>query len=216
MAGRGQLMSPFTASDVECQPYVTLNVSSVELTDDQFSRLCSDNPELQFELSAERELIIMSPTGKRTSWRNSKINQRLANWTDQDGAGITFESNAIFTLPNGAKRSPDASWMLLSRWDRLSEEEQEDGGVICPDFVIELLSRTDRVARLQNKMAEYIQNGARLGWLLDPYKRQVHIYMPAEPPAVLENPEYIDGDPVLPGFRFSFQEILRERPAKSR
>jgi Uma2 family endonuclease len=208
-------MSPPAGSHIENGLYLTLDTRSVELTDDQFFRLCSDNPELQFELSAERKLIIMSPGGKRTSWRNAKINQRLANWSDQDGTGIFFESNAIFTLPNGAKRSPDASWMPMSRWDQLSEEEQEDGGVICPDFVVELRSRTDRLPRLLKKMDEYVRNGARLGWLLDPYERRVHIYKPGEPPAIEENPEYIAGDPVLPGFRFNFREILRERPAKS-
>lgn len=208
MAGRDQIMTrpPVTSHDDSI--YFELNVRSLGLTDDQFFRLCSDNPELNFELSAERELIIMSPSRPKTSWRNAKITQRLANWTERDGAGVCFDSCAVFTLPNEAMRSPDGSWFPRSHWDRLSAKEQEEFHHICPDFVIELRSRSDKLVRLQKKMVEYIQNGARLGWLLDPYERCAHIYRPSVPPECIENPEQISGDPVLPGFRFNFREIL--------
>ena len=186
----------------------SLDVSSVCLTDDQFSRLCSDNPELRIELTADRELIIMSPTGYETGWRNAKITQRLANWTEQDGTGICFDSSTLFTLPNGAKRSPDASWIQKVRCERLSSEERSTFAPICPDFVAELRSPSDTFADLQEKMADHIRNGARLGWLLDPVEKRVHIYRPRRGPECLENPEYVTGEDVLSGFKFNFQEIL--------
>ena len=186
----------------------SLDVSSVCLTDDQFSRLCSDNPELRIELTADRELIIMSPTGYETGWRNAKITQRLANWTEQDSTGICFDSSTLFTLPNGAKRSPDASWIQKVRCERLSSEERSTFAPICPDFVAELRSPSDTLTDLQEKMADYIRNGARLGWLLDPVEKRVHIYRPRQGPECLENPEYVTGEDVLSGFKFNFQEIL--------
>ena len=207
MAGREQVMTrpPVTSDDAPI--YLELSVRSLGLTDDQFFRLCRDNPELNFELSAEKDLIIMSPNKPKTSRRNSKINQRLANWAEQDGSGVCFDSCAIFTLPNGAKRSPDASWPR-SVWDQLTPEQQEDFDRISPDFVIELRSRIDRLSRLQKKMTEYIQNGVRLGWLLDPYELRVYIYRLGQPPECIDNPDFISAEPVLPGFRFNFQEIL--------
>ncbi len=186
----------------------SLDVSSVCLTGDQFSRLCSDNPELRIELTADRELIIMSPTGYETGWRNAKITQRVANWTEQDGTGICFDSSTLFTLPNGAKRSPDASWIQKVRCERLSSEERSTFAPICPDFVAELRSPSNTLADLQEKMADYIRNGARLGWLLDPVEKRVHIYRPRQGPECLENPEYVTGEDVLSGFKFNFQEIL--------
>jgi Uma2 family endonuclease len=186
----------------------SLDVSSVCLTDDQFNRLCSDNPELNFELTADRELIIMSPVGSKTGNREAKIIGRLANWAEQDGTGDCFGSSAGFTLPNGAKRSPDASWIKSSRWEGLTPEQQEELAPICPDFVVELRSPSDRPSELQEKMTEYIQNGARLGWLLDPFEKRVHIYRPGRAPESLENPESVSGEDVLPGFQFNFQEII--------
>src|SRR6266566_5169854 len=123
-----------------------LNVRSLQLTDDQFLQLCSDNGDLQFELSAEGELIIMPPPGAKTGWRELKIGQRLANWADQDGTGITFGSGSAFKLPNGAMRGPDAAWMPLSRWQTVTPEQQEKLAPVCPDFVVELLSPSDRLS----------------------------------------------------------------------
>jgi Uma2 family endonuclease len=184
-----------------------LNVQSVHLTDKQFYQLCQDNPELRFELTAQRELVIMSPTGSKTGWRNSKINQRLANWAEQDGTGISFDSSTGFTLPNGAKRSPDAAWVRRDVWETLTDEQQEEFAPICPAFVIELRSSKDRLASLQDKMKEYIGNGAELGWLFDPKNQQVYIYRPNQQVECFENPSSINGDPVLPGFVFDPREI---------
>src|SRR5258706_8328553 len=152
-----------------------LNVQSVNLTDEQFYRLCSDNRDLRFELTATRELLIMSPTGSKTGWRNARITQRLATWSELDGTGL---SSAGFTLPNGAKRSPDGSCVRREVWEALSDEQQDEFAPICPDFAIELRSPTDSLADLQEKMREYIDNGTRLGWLFDPKSRQAYIYRP--------------------------------------
>jgi Uma2 family endonuclease len=187
---------------------LTLNVRSVRLTDDQFYRFCCDNPDLRIELTADGELIVMSPTNPNTGRKNARINQRLANWTEKDGTGECFDSNAEFTLPNGAKRAPDGSWIPKSRWDRFSEEEKNTFTAICPDFVIELRSPSDRLSDVQTKMEEYIANGSRLGWLLDPIENRATIYRPGQSPEEIDSPTIIGGDAVLPGFNFDFREIL--------
>ena len=187
--------------------FLMLNVQSVDLTDEQFYRLCSDNRDLRFELTAQRELLIMSPTGSKTGWRNGKITQHLFNWTELDGTGVGFDSSAGFTLPNGAKRSPDASWVRREVWDALTDEEQDEFAPICPDFAVELRSPTDSLEDLHEKMREYIANGTRLGWLFDPKNKRVDIYRPNQSVELLENPSSISGDPVLPGFLFDPSEI---------
>lgn len=187
---------------------LVLDVSDIGLTDDQFFRLCRDNEVLRFEMSAAGELIIMSPNKPKTGRKQSIINQRLRNWAEQDGTGEVFDATTLFTLTNRAKRAPDASWILKDRWNSLTDEQQEDFNPICPDFVIELRSPFDRLRVLKAKMEEYRANGARLAWLLDPIANRAYIYRPGEPVDEIENPEIIKGDPVLPGFRFDFREIL--------
>src|SRR6266568_7104400 len=195
-------------ADAETSVRLVLNVQSVGLTEDQFLRLCSENRDFRLEMSVQRELIIMPPPGSKTGKRSSKINQRLANWTDQDGTGICFGADTGFTLPNGAKRGPDAAWLLRKRWDRIPEEQQERMAPICPDFVIELRSPSDLLSDIEEKMQEYIANGARLGWLLDPFDNCAIIYCSGQTPVRIESPTVLSGDPVLPGFHFDFREIL--------
>ncbi|PYS53023.1 MAG: hypothetical protein DMG13_14325 [Acidobacteria bacterium] len=185
-----------------------LDFRSVGLTDDQYFRLCSDNRDLRIEMTAQRHLIIMSPTNPDTDRKNAKMTMRLGIWTEQDGTGVCFGSSAEFTLPNGAKRSPDGAWIPKSRWDRLTKEEKQKFTEICPDFVIELRSPSDRVSEVEEKMEEYIANGSNLGWLLDPIENRVTIYRPDQPPQRIDNPTIISGDPILPGFNFDFREIL--------
>ena len=196
------------AIETETGLWLALDVSALRLTDDQLLCLFRDNEEFQFEMSAKGELIIMSPSTLRTGQRNARIVRNLGNWTDQDGTGQFFGSDAMFTLPNGAKRCPDASWIPNSKWNRLTEEEKDSLTRICPDFVIELRSKTDRLARLKEKMEEYIANGAQLAWLLDPRKNCAAIYRPGQAPQLIEQPTILSGDPVLPGFQFDFREIL--------
>jgi Uma2 family endonuclease len=187
---------------------IVLDVSGVGLTDDQYFRFCRDNDDFRIELSAQGELIIMSPNKPKTGRKHSIVNQRLRNWADVDGTGEVFDATSEFTLPNGAKRMPDASWILKTRWNSLTDEEQEDFSPICPDFVIEVRSPSDRIRTLTAKMQEYRDNGARLGWLLDPLDNRAWIYRPGEPVQSIDKPEILSGDPVLPGFRFDFREIL--------
>src|SRR5262249_17570608 len=124
---------------------LVLNARSVGLTDDQFFRLCSDNRDFRIEMTADKELIIMSPTNMETGRKNAIITMRLGGWAEQDGTGVCFDSNAEFTLRNGAKRAADASWMPRTRWNRFTKEEKERFTEVCPDFVIELRSPSDRL-----------------------------------------------------------------------
>jgi Uma2 family endonuclease len=197
-----------TSSVIETMPVGwTINLKSIKLTDEQFDQLCLDNPELRLELTAQGVLTIMPPTGSITGSRNTKLTQHLANWADKDGTGIVFDSSTLFTLPNGAKRSPDASWIRRERYDQLTEKEKEGFAPICPDFVIELRSRTDRLATLQEKMVEYIENGVQLGWLIDPINKRVFIYRPEQPIECLDQPESLSGESVLIGFTLNLREI---------
>ncbi len=180
---------------------VTINLKPIlELTDEQFFQICLTNRDLRFERTASGELIIMSPVGGETSNRNGRITQQLFNWSDVDGTGIAFDSSGGFKLPNGANRSPDASWVKLERWNTLNHEQQTKFPPICPDFVIELLSPSDSLKVAQEKMKEYIDNGVRLGWLLNRKFRQVEIYRPGHEVEVVESPTTISGEEVLNGF----------------
>lgn len=202
-----EIMARPPAIETETDFYLALNIESVNLTDDQFLQLCRDNPDFRLEISAEKELIIMPPTGNETSHRNADIICQLVNWAKRDGAGVAFDNNGMFTLANGAKRSPDAAWILNTRWNSRSKEDREGFTKICPDFVVELRSRSDRLSRIKKKMEEYIANGARLGWLLDPIHNQAYIYRPDQAAECIDDPAIISGDPVLPGFKFDFREI---------
>jgi Uma2 family endonuclease len=179
----------------------------VSLSDEQFYELCRANSELRIERTAEGEIEIMPPTGTKTGRRNSKLNQELANWAEADGNGYVFDSSTAFKLPNGAVRSPDASWIRRERYDALTPEEQDKFSPICPDFVVELRSPTDTVEKLQAKMEEYIANGAQLGWLIDPFERRVYVYRPQAQAEALDDPEAVSGEPLLKGFVLNLQEI---------
>ena len=185
---------------------LALNLRALELSEAQFGRVAADNPELRLELTAEGELIVMPPTGVETGRRNSRITQRLLNWADGAG-GVVFDSSTGFTLPNGAKRSPDAAWIRSERYDALTKTQKEGFALITPDFVLELRSPTDSLNVLEAKLTEYITSGARLGWLLDPQTRRVHVYRPGQAAEVLENPDVVSGEDVLKGFELQVLEV---------
>lgn len=187
--------------------FLTLNVQSVSLTDEQFEKLCRDNPDLRIELTSRGELIVMPPTGMKTGWRNSILTHRLTEWAQKDGSGLAFDSSTLFTLPDGSKRSPDASWIQRERVQKLSQKEQEGFALIVPDFVIELRSPSDRGAMLEEKMLDYLHNGVRLALLVDPKTKRVFIYRPAQPVQTLDNPVRVSCEPELPGFILDVQEI---------
>jgi Uma2 family endonuclease len=181
--------------------------SALHLSDDELFELCARNPELRIERTAEGNLIVMTPAGGASGHRNFKLTGALALWAERDGTGVGFDSSTGFLLPNGAMRAPDAAWVLRSRLDRLSTQVKEKFLPLCPDFAIELGSPSDRLPDVQAKMEEYRANGARLGWLIDPQKRRVHVYRPGCQIEMLEAPTAVSGDPELPGFVLELDPI---------
>jgi len=186
----------------------TFDVRPLKMTDKAFYDFCQSNKDFRFEMNRKGELIIIPPTSIETSNRNSEINYQLRGWTKKDKTGKCFESDGMFILPSGAKRAPDASWMLKERFYALSVEDREERfAPVCPDFVIELRSKSDNLRKLQNKMREYIENGARLGWLIDPYEKRVHVYRGDKTVEVFNNPTTVSGEDVLQGFELNLTEI---------
>ena len=178
-----------------------------KLSDEDFIEFCQLNRELRIERTKEGDLIIMPPTYSKTGERNFKLAVEFGVWTKADGTGVGFDSSTGFTLPNGAARSPDLSWMRHERWNALSDEEQNRFAAICPDFVVELRSESDTLKVLQEKMVEYIENGAQLGWLIDPFEKKVYIYHQQSAVECLDNPMSVSGEPLLPGFVLEMKEI---------
>jgi Uma2 family endonuclease len=190
------------------QTPMTVNFPLIaQMTAEQFYEFCLANRDLRIERTATGEVIIIPPAFSDTGNRNMKIAQQVANWAEQDGTGECFDSSAGFTLPNGATRSPDASWIKSERWNALTEQQKASFAPICPDFVIELKSSSDRLSTLQDKMQEYIDNGAILGFLIDRKVKTVHLYRPQQTPQILENPIEVQGDPELPGFTLKMSKI---------
>lgn len=170
------------------------------ITAEQFEEICRKYDYLRLELTSTGELIVMPPTGFQSGVRNMDLTSQLRVWSKGDNTGVCFGVDTGFTLPNGAIRAPDAGWIKREKFDSLTEEQKDTFAPICPDFVVELRSKTDRLAVLFNKMAEYIENGASLGWLIDPSTRRVYVYRPNEEVVILKNPESVSADPLLPGF----------------
>ena len=178
------------------------------VTQEQFAALATANQDLQLERTAQGELIVNPPTGWETGKRNSSITGQLDRWDEEnENLGQVFDSSTAFILPNGATRSPDASWVSQARWDALTPEQTSTFANICPDFVVELRSGSDSLKPLQEKMQEYMDNGAKLGWLIDPQNRQVEIYRPGLEVEVLANPTELSGEEVLPGFVLNLRRV---------
>ncbi|MBS9389617.1 MAG: Uma2 family endonuclease [Dolichospermum sp. WA123] len=188
---------------------VTLQIpKSLKFTDDKFVEMVAANKDLRLELSAQGELSIMSPTGGETGDRNLELGGQVWFWNRQNGLGKAFDSSTGFKLPNGATRSPDVSWIKMARWNALTPEQRKRFLPLCPDFVIELVSESDDLADTQAKMREYIANGLRLGWLINPKNKQVEIYRPNQEIEVLQSPANLSGEDVLPGFILDLQPIF--------
>ncbi|PZV08529.1 MAG: hypothetical protein DCF21_20580 [Leptolyngbya sp.] len=179
---------------------MVLSLDRVNLTDDQFYRLCEANPTTPLERSASGALVIMSPVGGESGEREADLIADLALWNRQTKLGKVFSSSTMFKLPGGGDRSPDAAWVELSRWQALTPEERTGFPPICPDFVIELRSKTDTLPPLQDKMQEYLASGLRLGWLVNPQGQMVEIYRPNSAMEKVPFPAYLLGEAVLPGF----------------
>jgi Uma2 family endonuclease len=182
--------------------------SGLRVSDKAFWRLCCDNRDLRLERTARGELIVMMPAGMGTGGRNASLTGQLWAWNRTSGLGYSFDSSAGCKLPNGATRSPDASWIAKERWEAMPVELQEKFAPICPDFVAELMSPSDELEKARDKMREYIEQGARLGWLIDPKTGLVEIYRPGRPVEVITKPRSLDGEDVLPGFVLDLRDIL--------
>ncbi|MEN9223422.1 MAG: Uma2 family endonuclease [Thermostichus sp. BF3_bins_97] len=189
-----------TAYTLDLTPLITL-------TRQDFIRLCAANPELKLERTAQGELIIMAPTGGETGHWNAEITTDLTLWNRQTGLGKSFDSSTGFSLPCGSDRSPDLAWIPKEKWEALDPQLRQGFLPLCPDFVLEILSPTDSWIQTQAKMQEYMDNGCRLGWLLDPKTKRAMIYRAGQAPELLEDPETLSGEEVLPGFTLPIKQI---------
>lgn len=182
------------------------------LTDELFAALAGANPDLRMERTARGDLEIMAPAGSDSSHRNLTLSAQLWLWTSSagKGLGIGFDSSGGFKLPDGATLSPDASWVARARWDALTTEQRATFAPVCPDFIAELRSPSDRPSKLRKKMQEFIEQGVRLGWLIDPRTGRVEVYRPGRPVESLDRPATLSGEDVLPGFVLDLSGILRD------
>jgi Uma2 family endonuclease len=183
-----------------------------KITPEQFEQLAYAEQLARMELTKDGELIVMSPTGGEAGRKNFNLYLDLGNWNRQTKLGEAFDSSTIFVLPNGARRSPDVSWIRLERWNTLTLKEKEGFPPIAPDFVIELVSQGDlknqRYEDLQAKMREYLDNGVKLGWLIEPEAKTVEIYRFGQQLEILNNPQTLSGENVLPGLIVDLSEIF--------
>lgn len=181
------------------QLFIRLPKVPLTVTPEQFAAIAAENRDLQLERKADGELLVNPPTGGESSRRNIKISRYLDEWTDRYG-GVCFDSSGGFDLPGGDTRAPDASWVRQERWDALTQDEKEGFVPLCPDFAVELRSKTDSLVDLRDKMQLYLNNGMRLGWLIDPQNVRVEVYRLGRAAEILEEPKELSGEDVLPGF----------------
>jgi Uma2 family endonuclease len=189
-------------------PLVLRVPDSLPMDEEQFLAFCRQNEPWRMERNAEGDLIIMPPAGDDAPIQNSELTYQLTHWAKQDGTGRPFDSSGGFTLPNGAIRSPAAAWVPRERLAALTAEPKKRFPHLCPDFEVELRSSTDRLCDLRAKMKEYLANGARLGWLIDPKRRRIEVYRPDRPVEQLDDPATVSGEPVLPGFVMDAQAVF--------
>jgi len=192
---------------IEIRPVVLRLQPVLHLTDDQLFELCQLNSELHIERTPEGELLIMPPAGWESSNQNLELSAQLLMWAKRDATGVATDSSGGFRLPNGAMRSPDAAWVRRSRLAALTRRQKQRFLPLCPDFVIELRSPSDNLSALQAKMDEYIENGAQLGWLIDPLEKRVYVYRPQRQVERLDGPAALSGDPELPGLVLDLSAI---------
>jgi Uma2 family endonuclease len=177
----------------------------LKVTQEQFEEIARANRDLRLERDSTGEIIIMPPTGGSTGKYNAKLTTCFTNWNEQTELGEVFDSSTAFRLPKGATRSPDVAWVSAERWNQLNPDEQDTFPPLCPDFALELRSKTDNLEPLRKKMQEYLDNGLRLGWLIDRKNGIVEIYRPQQPVEILEHPVNLSGENVLPGLRVDVQ-----------
>ena len=203
------LTRPTTHIAAEPEPFVIKFKPLTPMNDKQFAKFCALNDILRIERNAKGEIVLMAPAHPNTSNRNADITIDLGIWAREDGTGRYYESSAGFKLPNGAIRAPDAAWISIERLEALTPDDSNGALSICPDFVIELRSASDSLNVLQAKMQEYLDNGAGLGWLIDPVSspKRVHIYRPNAAVQILDEPDEVSADPELPGFTLNLRRV---------
>ena len=204
-----QLSSPGPFADCEV-PYASFQLEmlpAVPMTQEQFFDFCQQNRKIRMERTAQGELIIMAPAGGNSGARNSSVNAQLFNWAAQRRSGRVFDSSTGFVLPNGANRSPDASWVSDEQLAAIPAEKMERFLPVCPHFLVEILSPTDSLRKTIEKMEEYMANGAKLGWFINPRNQQVHVYRLGQEVQILENPATLSADPELPGFVLDLESV---------
>jgi Uma2 family endonuclease len=177
------------------------------MDDDEYFEFCARNRKLRIERDANGEIIIMPPAGAETGYRNNNLAVQLGTWSIRDGRGRAFDSNTEFILPNGAALAPDASWVQSSRLEQFTKEQKRRFLPLCPDFVVELISPSDRLPKVQAKMREWMENGAALGWLIDADRRTVYVYRPAHAPQELVDVDHVAGEGPVEGFRLELADI---------
>ncbi|WP_019508620.1 Uma2 family endonuclease [Pleurocapsa sp. PCC 7319] len=189
---------------------LTLNLSSLvdKISDRDLEMLSRDNPDARLETNSEGQLIFMSPTGSETGDRNLELAFQIKLWNKQNKLGKVFDSSTGFKLSNNAVRSPDVSWVTLDKWNSLTKQQRRKFAPIDPDFVLELMSPSDDLDDLQNKMREYMNCGVKLGWLINPDDKQVEIYRQGKNKEVLENPLTLSGEDIMPGLIVDLSEIF--------
>jgi Uma2 family endonuclease len=201
------LASPPTAFDF---PAISIHLSpAYPMTQDQFFDFCQQNEGKRFERTAEGEIIIMAPSGGEAGFQDAEVCTQLSIWAKTIGKGKVTGSSGGFILPNGANRAPEAAWITPEQMAALTPEQRKKFLPICPFFLIEVKSPSDSLKTLQDKMGEYIANGCKLGWLIDPSSLQVHVYRPGQPVQVLDNPQTLKGEPELPGFMLDLEPVWR-------
>jgi Uma2 family endonuclease len=194
--------------DVETRATIEIGFER-PMNDEEYFEFCDRNRKLRIERYANGEIIIMPPTGAETGYRNGDLTTQLTIWAKRDGRGRAFDSNTEYILPNGAALSPDASWVQRSRLEQFTKEQKRRFLRLCPDFVVELTSPTDRLSQVKTKMGEWIENGAALGWLIDADRRTVYIYRPAKEPEELVDVDHVLGEGLVDGFRLELTDIWR-------
>ena len=187
---------------------IDISAFTKKISDRDLEKLCADNPETRFETTPQGKLIVMSPTGSESGRKNGRLFFQVELWNNETKLGVSFDSSTGFRLSNGALRSPDVSWIKLTKWNNLSEQQQRKFAPIDPDLVIELMSPTDDLSELQQKMMEYMDCGVKLGWLIHPDEKQVEIYRNGQNKEVLNNPQSLSGEDVLPGLTVDLSSIL--------
>jgi Uma2 family endonuclease len=177
------------------------------MTDEELMRFCAANDGLRVEREPNGEILVMTPANSKTSKMNMRIGRLLNAWAEEDGRGVAFDSSCGFTLPDGSMRNPDASWVEYSRWQALSDAQQSSFAPLCPDFILELRSPSDKLPEAHAKMHQWIANGAHVAWLIDPIEKAVTIYRPGEQPEALIHPTSVQGTGPIAGFELVMARV---------